>query len=261
MKCSFLILILFSSISEADVTSAITSIEFFNSSCTGFLLDVGETITDNSHPYVMTNGHCSKDPKKILELRGEPDDIEVTFYKPGGEMLAKPAVVEFYTQTGLDMAILRIDGISTKELSKQGISGLKLSGKKPQIGEAITRLTRLGKYKPIEITSCELKFQTDLLENGMLTFGSYRTSCSGQPGNSGSPFLSSISGAVVALDNTGDDDTGVMCSRNNPCEIGPDGHRARFPKAEYGQRVTDAAHCFDKQGAFNLHLPQCKLHQ
>ena len=70
------------------------------------------------------------------------------------------------------------------------------------------------------------------------------------------------SGEIVAINNTGVDDTAVSmpeCSLNRPCEVAHDGSVKTEYSANYAQKTSNVPTCYDHNGFFDVKVPGCRL--
>jgi hypothetical protein len=111
-------------------------------------------------------------------------------------------------------------------------------------------------------STCQLTGRANVREGGYEWFGSFRHQCSSVGGSSGSPMISVGTHEIVAINNTGVDDSALdspECAIDRPCEVAADGSVHTDYMSNYAERVTDIPSCFDAEGVFSLDVAGCKL--
>ncbi|MCB0385493.1 MAG: trypsin-like peptidase domain-containing protein, partial [Bdellovibrionales bacterium] len=241
---------------------------FFGGGCSATLIDNGGP--DQSPAYIVTNGHCLMNgypqPGEFIVDRAPARGMSFTaryFRDAGGEReTIQVARVEYATMTGTDMALMRL-AATRGEVARRGLRGFPIARHAPALGEAVVNvgIPQSGvRDRYLRRSRCEILEQVDLEEGGWEFTGSFRNKCSVVGGSSGSSLVSSASGEVVALINTGvSDSTPTPCRTNHPCEVTKGGSRSSRPEFNYAQRVHELASCFDGQGVFRINDPQCRL--
>lgn len=240
--------------------------------CTGFAIAAGDRL--NAPAYVLTNAHCQgadgrlPGAKEIIINRPTNSNFVLNYFHDfKRERWTIPVKrIAYATMKNNDLAILELN-ITQKELITAGIHPLKISSIPPDRGERIA---------VVGIPSEGVKFNLNFLHKSVCKTGnivtisehiyywkkSIRHRCSIVGGMSGSPMISLKNNRVVGIINTGVDDKAAaqpQCSLNRPCEVEPDGTRRTFAQENYGQLVHHITSCFNSEGIFNLHQPNCRL--
>ena len=242
-----------------------------NGFCTAFFID-----TQGNHQapaYALTNGHCyhgSDFPDAQEILINQPSDkvFKLNYFKDAQNRVREVRVrrIAYATMKGTDITVLEL-AISYKQLVKEGFIPLKIDRIPAQVGEPIQvigiPLSGVESSRSfLHRSACQIGQSANIREDIYQWNRSIRTRCSLVGGMSGSPMVSLKSNQVVAIANTGVDDTAMQkpeCSLNRPCEILSNGKITTFPLENYAQRVSDIPTCFDQRGLFNLNLSSCSL--
>jgi V8-like Glu-specific endopeptidase len=239
--------------------------------CTAFFLNAGGE--ENAPAYALTNGHCSDinkfpDAKEIIINRSSNIVFKLNYFVNQNPRVRAVGVqrVVYATMKGIDITILELN-TTFGQLVKEGFTPLKIDEVSPRVGEPVEiigiPMSRVEHSRSfLHKAVCQLGESAIVREDVYQWDKSIRMRCSVVGGMSGSPIVSLKSNRVVAIANTGIDDEALSkpeCSLNRPCEVFNDGSITTFPKENYAQRVSNIASCFDKQGIFNLNLPNCDL--
>jgi V8-like Glu-specific endopeptidase len=241
-------------------------------SCTGFLISTG--LHPTAPAYVLTNGHCQGSPSKlpdnreIIVNRSTKTKFIVNYFhdfKPERLTIRVKRLV-YGTMKNNDIAILELTK-TQQELTKAGITPLRLATKPPKLGEPLTIVGVPSEGVKDELnflhaTTCQTGELANVKEDIYHWKRSIRHHCSIIGGMSGSPMISLKTNRVVGIINTGVNDNSAkqpQCSLNRPCEISENGSVQTFPQENYGQLVHRIPSCFDRRGIFNLRQSTCQL--
>jgi V8-like Glu-specific endopeptidase len=240
--------------------------------CTGFAISTGANPT--APAYVLTNGHCqgsfSKLPneREIIVNRSTKTEFIVNYFhdfKP--ERLTIPVKRMVYgTMKNNDIAILELT-LTQGELTKAGITPLRISPKPPALGEPLVVVGVPSEGVSDELNylhsaTCRIGAMANVKEDIYNWQRSIRHQCSIVGGMSGSPMISLKTNLVVGIINTGVNDSASkqpQCSLNRPCEVVKNNLVQTFPQENYGQLVDRIPACFDRYGIFNLDRSSCQL--
>ncbi len=241
--------------------------------CTGFAITT-EVQQPNAPAYVVTNGHCQGSLSKL------PNNRDIIVNKPSKthfivnyfhdfklDRLSIPVRRMVYgTMKNNDIAILELTK-TQQELTKAGITPLKISVRPARIGEplVVVGIPSQGVKDALNFlhaATCQTGATVHLKEDIYNWKKSIRHRCSIVGGMSGSPMISLKTRRVVGIINTGVNDNSErqpQCSLNRPCEVAANGRVQTFAHENYGQLVHQIPTCFNPQGIFDLQQPSCKL--
>jgi V8-like Glu-specific endopeptidase len=240
--------------------------------CTGFLISTG--LHPTAPAYVLTNGHCQGSPSKlpdhheIIVNRSTKTKFIVNYFhdfKPE-RMTIRVKRLVYGTMRNNDIAILELTK-TQQELTKAGITSLRIATKPPKLGEPLTIVGVPSEgvkdeLNFLHLTNCKAGEMANVKEDVYNWKRSIRHHCSIIGGMSGSPMISLKTNRVVGIINTGVNDNAATqppCSINRPCEVSVNGSIQTFPQENYGQLVHRIPSCFDRQGHFNLRQSTCQL--
>ncbi|MEV5830109.1 serine protease [Spirillospora sp. NPDC052242] len=218
--------------------------------CSGSLVR-GPRSRDDDPALVMTNGHCLR--------TGTPAAGEVIVDRPstrtftlldrtgrGNLGTLRADNLEYATMTGTDVAVYRLDATYAEIERRYGVPALRLSTDRPPDGTGIRVVS--GYWR--EIYACSIDGTVHRLREAEWTWEDsirYTSACRTIGGTSGSPVIDASTGAVVAVNNTGNED-GERCTLNNPCEVDRNGEVTVRPGASYGQQTYPLARCLAPGG-------------
>lgn len=214
------------------------------SNCSGSLVRLPDS-HDSDRALVLTNGHCDE--------AGMPAPGVVTVDRPvdrtmrllgadGGELGDLHAKTLVYgTMTDTDVTLYRLDETYRQLYRRLGGVPLTISASPANVGTNVS--IRSGYFARTWNCSIE-RVVYSLREADWVWHASmrYDAGCDTIHGTSGSPIIDDTSGAVVGINNTGNDD-GYSCTLDNPCEIDENGVVTVLPKRTYGQQTYQLAAC------------------
>jgi hypothetical protein len=160
--------------------------------------------------------------------------------------------------TDTDVGLLELNQTYAQIEAATGVKPLTLTDVAPAPGTAIDIPS--GYWKRTYSCSIEATVNT-LKEGGYVFTNSLRyspTGCEVIGGTSGSPIVSSATGEVIAINNTGNED-GARCTMNNPCEVDAAGTVTVIKGRGYGQQIATLSTCLTASGVFDLAVPGCVL--
>ncbi|WP_206050939.1 pre-peptidase C-terminal domain-containing protein [Nocardioides speluncae] len=209
---------------------------------------------------MLTNGHCYEggfiDPG--VHYVDRASTRSGTLLKADGTSAGTVTSERliYATMTGTDVALYRLNETFSALQTRTGGTPYTIADAKAANGIEITIPS--GYHK--RIWDCSLNGFTDLRENGWNWKESlrYNAECDTIPGTSGSPIVGDVSGEVVGINNTGNE-SGEMCTLNNPCEVAPDGTTTAHQGQSYGQQTYVINTCINSSRALDLTLAGCKL--
>ncbi|MFD0903829.1 S1 family peptidase [Actinomadura sediminis] len=218
--------------------------------CSGSLVR-GPRSRDGDPALVMTNGHCLSS--------GAPAAGEVIVDRPSARTFTlldrtgrgnlgtlRATNLEYATMTGTDVAVYRLERSYAEIERRYGVPALRLSTDRPQDGTEIRVVS--GYWR--EIYACAIDGTVHRLREAEWTWEDsirYTSACRTIGGTSGSPVIDASTGAVVAVNNTGNED-GERCTLDNPCEVARNGEVTVRPGASYGQQTYPLARCLGAGG-------------
>ncbi len=233
------------------------------SNCSGSLVRY-ETSHDDDYALILTNGHC-------LDLGGFLKPGEIVYNQQMSRRFSlydrhinnvatlHSTHIAYGTMTGTDLAIYRLNKTFAEIKRDHNIDALVLSSEPAQVDDGIQVLSGYWKRG----YSCAVEYFVDKLEEaGWMWTDSIRylqPGCETIGGTSGSPIISTRTGKVVGVNNTGNE-SGRLCTMNNPCEVDADGNKKAYRGASYGQQTFWIYSCLTENNEINLLKEGCLLH-
>lgn len=234
------------------------------SNCSGSFVRFANT-SDDAKGLLLTNGHCTGGM-----FGGMPQPGEFYYHKPANfsvNLLNQKAAriaslsanqIVYATMTDTDLAILQLTKTYREIRQATGVEALVIDTQHPTAGTQIEIPS--GYWK--RTYACQIDgFVHQLKEGGWLFKDSIRyseTGCEVIGGTSGSPIVSSATGKVIAINNTGNED-GDRCTVNNPCEIDENGKTTVLKGRNYGQQTYTLYSCLNQAGEIDLSVAGCQL--
>ncbi len=213
---------------------------------------------------VLTNGHCVESgmPKAGEFILNKPSARRFNIVDPrdGQDIIGslKATKLIYATMTKTDISIYSLDMAYQDIESKFGIRPFTLASKRPAVGlsiEIASGYWRRGYVCAIEAIIPMIK------EAGWSWKTSIRYSrpgCETIGGTSGSPIVASGTRDVIGINNTGNE-SGQLCTMNNPCEVDSAGKPSAHKGYSYGQQTFWIYSCLDRDLNFDLRNPNCEL--
>lgn len=241
---------------------------FFGGGCSATIVDAGGN--DQTPVYIVTNGHCLMNgmPRPGQFIVDQPPasgmNFTARYFRDAGRSKVTFQVqrVEYATMTGTDMAVMRL-AATRRDLAQKNLQGFRLARHAPPFGEDVANvgIPQSGVSPTfLRRSLCKILEQVDLREGGWSFSQAYRNQCSVVGGSSGSSLISTTTREIVALINTGvDDSVRTPCEENHPCETTGGSGGVSHPEFNYAQRVHELSSCFDAQGVLRIRDPQCQL--
>ena len=224
-----------------------------------------KTSLDSDKAILLTNGHCAKEsfgpmlkPGEVLFNR--PFEMGADILNRNGDAIASlhSHRVLYATMTSTDLSLFEFDETYSQIESLSGAKALVLSDMQPSPGTPIQIAS--GYWN--RTYSCSVDATIPTLKEDVYTFNdSIRYSqpgCEIVGGTSGSPLISSITGEVVGINNTTNED-GESCTMNNPCEVDRSGQVTAAKGRGYGQQTYQIYGCLNSARKMDLTLPTCSL--
>jgi hypothetical protein len=256
-----LVVVLLLALSPAPAEAA-TGVDFTGtvalSGCSGAVVRTPSAKPSDA-ALVMSNGHCVKLMAVGEVVVGRPSDRTFTLLDPTGKATlgtVRATEIAYATMTSTDVAFYRLDQ-TYAQVEALGGRALELSPKRAAAGADIRVVS--GYWK--RLYSCQVDGFAHELREGAWTWQDsirYTAPCDTVGGTSGSPIVDAVSGKVVGVNNTLNEN-GKRCTQDNPCEVDEAGSVTVRRGIGYGQQVHLAVACIGADSVFALSAPGCGL--
>jgi V8-like Glu-specific endopeptidase len=231
------------------------------SNCSASLVRYAESAgTDKA--LVLTNGHCYEggflDPGQVLVNRASSRSI--TLLRPDSSRAGtvRASRILYGTMTKTDMIVYEVNETYASIKSRLNVDALTLAKQGPANGAGMAVVS--GYWK--RIYTCSVQATIPQLREGDWTWQSsikyQEPGCETIGGTSGSPVVSTSTGEVIGVNNTGNED-GERCTVNNPCEVDAAGNITVDQGAAYGQQTWWLYTCLTANRALDLNKTGCQL--
>ncbi|MBI3504981.1 MAG: trypsin-like peptidase domain-containing protein [Proteobacteria bacterium] len=223
-------------------------------SCSGAVVRWGQAA--QAKAVLLTNAHCYDMMRPNTYVAGKAYRRNIALFARGNRRVSAAATKVLYaTLTDTDLALFELDK-TYAELERAQVDFYEIDPAPARAGEGIVLAS--GFFRSVQRCGVE-SIVHRIRESSWEWKDSYKLdSCRAQHGMSGSPILSALTGRIVGVINTGNDNGG-RCSFNNPCEVDEAGNVVVLRGKAYGQRVDHVMTCLDARGEFNAELPSCGL--
>ncbi|TDD19283.1 serine protease [Kribbella turkmenica] len=231
------------------------------SNCSASLVRYAES-ADSDRALVLTNGHCYEggfiNPGVVLVNRAS--SRKITLLRPDSSRAGtvRAGRILFGTMTKTDMLVYEVNESYASIRSRLNVTPLTLAKQGPADGAGMAVVS--GYWK--RIYTCSVQATIPQLREGGWTWQSsikyHQPGCETIGGTSGSPVVSTSTGEVVGVNNTGNED-GERCTVNNPCEVDADGNITVDEGAAYGQQTWWIYTCLTANRAIDLNKTGCQL--
>jgi hypothetical protein len=235
---------------ENEAFSGVGRLDGLGSSCTAFLLAVGEP---SGPAYALTNGHCVglfDNTSVVRDAPAEGASVRFRLFadRPDDEAVVPVETVLYGTMRGTDVAVLQLAATRSDVI---GLASYALA-RPPSAGDEIrvVGVPVVGVPADEQVLrgdTCTAGEDARLVEFEWLWDAPIGGDCAGiLGGNSGSPvFAADDPTRVVAVVNTTTIGaaTGVTCYLGQPCELAADGATMRTDRT-YAMPVADWEDCF-----------------
>jgi hypothetical protein len=218
------------------------------------------TSTDTDRALMLTNGHCYEGgmPGAGVVLQNKTSSRSGNLLDAAGNSLGtvRADTMLYSTMTATDITLYRLADTFAALRTRYGATPMTLTAARPADGQAMTIPSSYWK----RTWNCTLNGFTDLREGEWSFTDSirYDAACDTIHGTSGSPIVSDATGEVIGINNTGND-SGEMCTLNNPCEVAADGTTTAHQGQSYGQQVWWISTCVNSSHLLDLTVAGCKL--
>ncbi|GAA2678264.1 trypsin-like peptidase domain-containing protein [Actinoplanes palleronii] len=219
------------------------------------------TSVSTDQAMMLTNGHCYEGgliPAGTV-LQNRTSTRSGTLLSSSGSSLGTVRAdrILYATMTGTDVTLYRLTSTFATLTSRYGATALTISATRPTAGISISIPSSYWK----RIWSCKIDSFVPTLREATWTWRDsirYDTACDTIHGTSGSPIVSTTSGQIVGINNTGNDD-GEMCTLNNPCEVAADGTTKVYQGQSYGEQTYWFTTCLTSTRTIDLTISGCLL--
>jgi hypothetical protein len=219
------------------------------------------TSLDADRALMLTNGHCYEGamPGAGVVLQNRTSSRSGTLLNAAGTGLGTVRAdrLLYATMTNTDVSLYQLTDTFAALKTRYGVTALTLSSSHPVDGSTIAIPSSYWK----QTWNCQINgFVTTLREDQWTWHDSirYNTGCNTTHGTSGSPIIDATSGAIVGINNTGNDD-GQSCTLNNPCEVDQNGTTTVHKGQSYGEQTYWFTTCLNSANAIDLNKSGCLL--
>ena len=231
------------------------------SNCSASLVRYAESLSTDP-ALVLTNGHCYEggmpSPGQVIVNRSSSRNI--TLLKPSSSNAGTVRAnrVLYSTMTKTDVTLYRINESYASIKSRLNVTPLTLAKQAPANGAGMAVVS--GYWK--RIYTCSVQSTIPELREGGWVFKSsikyQQPGCETIGGTSGSPIVSTTTGEVIGVNNTGNED-GERCTLDNPCEVDANGNITVDQGAAYGQQTWWFYTCLTASRTLDLNKTGCLL--
>ena len=231
------------------------------SNCSASLVRYAESVSTDK-ALVLTNGHCYEggflQPGQVLVNKASTRSI--TLLKPDSSRAGtvRADKILFGTMTKTDMIVYEVNETYASIKSRLNVTPLTLAKQGPADGAGMAVVS--GYWK--RIYTCSVQATIPQLREGDWTWQNsikyQQPGCETIGGTSGSPVVSTTTGEMIGINNTGNED-GERCTVNNPCEVDADGNVTVDQGAAYGQQTWWLYTCLTATRTIDLNKAGCEL--
>ncbi|WP_432888772.1 S1 family peptidase [Kribbella sp. CA-245084] len=231
------------------------------SNCSASLVRYAESVSTDK-ALVLTNGHCYEggflQPGQVLVNKASTRSI--TLLKPDSNRAGtvRADKILFGTMTKTDMIVYEVNETYASIKSRLNVTPLTLAKQGPADGAGMAVVS--GYWK--RIYTCSVQATIPQLREGDWTWQNsikyQQPGCETIGGTSGSPVVSTTTGEMIGINNTGNED-GERCTVNNPCEVDADGNVTVEQGAAYGQQTWWLYTCLTANRTIDLNKSGCEL--
>jgi V8-like Glu-specific endopeptidase len=231
------------------------------SNCSGSLVRYAESLATDA-ALILTNGHCYEggmpSPGQVIVNRSSTRSF--TLLKPSSSNAGtvRATKVLYSTMTKTDVTLYQLNETYAAIKTRLNVTPLTLAKQGPADGAGMAVVS--GYWKRIYTCSVQGTIP-ELREAGWVMKSSIKylqPGCETIGGTSGSPIVSTSTGEVIGINNTGNED-GEQCTLNNPCEVDADGNITVDQGAAYGQQTWWLYTCLTATRTLDLNKSGCQL--
>ncbi|MDX6283841.1 MAG: hypothetical protein QOH03_4912 [Kribbellaceae bacterium] len=231
------------------------------SNCSGSLVRYASSLSTDS-ALILTNGHCYEggmpSPGQVIVNRSSTRSFTLLRPSSSNAGTVRANRVLYSTMTKTDITLYRLTETYAAIKTRLNITPLTLAQAAPADGAGMAVVS--GYWK--RIYTCSVQSTIPELREGGWVFKSsikYRQpGCETIGGTSGSPIVSTSTGEVIGVNNTGNED-GERCTLNNPCEVDANGNITVDQGAAYGQQTWWLYTCLSATRTLDLNKTGCQL--
>ncbi|GAB7036588.1 MULTISPECIES: S1 family peptidase [Catenuloplanes] len=210
---------------------------------------------------MLTNGHCYEGGfiGSGTVLRNVSSTRQGTLLDASGGALGRVRadLVLYATMTGTDVALYRLNTTFAALRSQYGATPLTISGSRTAAGTSMS--VPSGYWK--RVWNCTVDGFVPTLREDQWSWRDsirYDAGCDTIGGTSGSPIVDDATGAVIGVNNTGNE-SGGRCTLNNPCEVAANGTVTVLRGRGYGQQTYWFTTCLTSSRTIDLTISGCLL--
>lgn len=231
------------------------------SNCSGSMV-IFNGMPDTAKAMVMTNGHCINKPGGYLNAgevwldRKVSRDMKI-FDSNMKLHPIKATKILYATMTGTDVAFYELTQSYAQIEAATGIRPLMMATYVPYSGIDIQIMSGYWDRG----WDCKIHSMINNLREGEWTWDNslrYTETCDTMGGTSGSPITTLADRTVIGINNTSNE-SGEVCTLNNPCEVDVFGKITTHKGVRYGQNTWYAASCLTPDFRFDLKLETCEM--
>ena len=231
------------------------------SNCSGSLIQFSGQ-PDTALAVVMTNGHCVQKPGGYLNpgeyWLNKPISRAMKIFDKNMKLFPiQTTRVLYATMTNTDVTYYELNETYAQIEKRTNIRPFTLDTVHPVQGQAIDIISGYWDRG----YSCNIDGFVPELREGQWTWFDgirYTSTCDTIGGTSGSPIIARGTRSVIAINNTSNE-SGEMCTLNNPCEVKADGTTVARQGVRYGEQTFNVYTCLTPDFAFDLSIPGCDL--
>ncbi|GAA1608302.1 MULTISPECIES: S1 family peptidase [Kribbella] len=231
------------------------------SNCSASLVRYAESV-DTDKALVLTNGHCYEggflQPGQVLVNKASTRSITLLNPDSSRAGTVRADKILFGTMTKTDLIVYEVNETYASIKSRLNVTPLTLAKQAPADGAGMAVVS--GYWK--RIYTCSVQATIPQLREGDWTWQDsikyQQPGCETIGGTSGSPVVSTSTGEMIGINNTGNED-GERCTVNNPCEVDADGNVTVDQGAAYGEQTWWLYTCLTADRAIDLNKSGCEL--
>jgi V8-like Glu-specific endopeptidase len=231
------------------------------SNCSGSLVRFASSASTDP-ALILTNGHCYEggmpSPGQVIVNRSSSRSFTLLRPSSSNAGTVRANRVLYSTMTKTDVTLYRLTETYAAIQSRLGVPALTLAQSAPADGAGMAVVS--GYWKRIYTCSVQATIP-ELREAGWVMKSSIKyqqPGCETIGGTSGSPIVSTSTGQVIGVNNTGNED-GERCTMNNPCEVDANGNITVDQGAAYGQQTWWFYTCLSATRTIDLNKSGCLL--
>ncbi|MFF0269349.1 serine protease [Kribbella sp. NPDC004536] len=231
------------------------------SNCSASLVRYAESV-DTDKALVLTNGHCYEggflQPGQVLVNKSSTRSITLLNPDSSRAGTVRADKILFGTMTKTDLIVYEVNETYASIKSRLHVNPLTLAKQGPADGAGMAVVS--GYWK--RIYTCSVQATIPQLREGDWTWQDsikyQQPGCETIGGTSGSPVVSTSTGEMIGINNTGNED-GEQCTVNNPCEVDANGNVTVDQGAAYGEQTWWLYTCLTASRTIDLNKSGCEL--